>query len=112
MRIGIDRDLAERILHPVVDNACRYGRHEIRLSIARENGSVTFTVADDGPGVSAEELDSIFEPAIRGAAGRGVGTSAGLGLALARRLARSVAGDVEAAQSADGGLFVVRLPSA
>jgi len=112
MRIGIDRDLAERILHPVVDNACRYGRHRIRLSIARENGSVTFTVADDGPGVSAEELDSIFEPAIRGAAGRGVGTSAGLGLALARRLARSVAGDVEAEQSTAGGLFVVRLPSA
>ena len=112
LRIGIDRDLAERILHPVVDNACRYGRHHVRLSIARENGSVTFTVADDGPGVAADEIDSIFEPAIRGAAGRGVGTSAGLGLALARRLARSVAGDVEAEQSDDGGLFVVRLPSA
>jgi len=112
LRLGIDRDLAERILHPVLDNACRYGRKRVRLSIARANGSVTFTIADDGPGVSPEEVDSIFEPAIRGAAGRGVGTSAGLGLALARRLARSVEGDVEAEQSAEGGRFIVRLPSA
>ena len=74
-------------------------------------GSVTFTVADDGPGVTADEIDSIFEPAIRGAAGRGVGTSAGLGLALARRLARSVSGGVHAVSSGTGGRFEIRLPA-
>jgi signal transduction histidine kinase len=112
LRIGVDRDLAERILHPVLDNACRYGRHRVRLSIGRDNGSVAFTVADDGPGVTADELESIFEPAERGAAGRSTGVSAGLGLALARRLARSVSGDVQAETSPEGGRFVVRLPSA
>lgn len=112
LRIGVDRDLAERILHPVLDNACRYGRHRVRLSIGRDNGSVAFTVADDGPGVTADELELIFEPAERGAAGRSTGASAGLGLALARRLARSVSGDVEAETSPEGGRFVVRLPSA
>jgi signal transduction histidine kinase len=112
LRIGVDRDLAERILHPVLDNACRYGRQHVWLSIAGENGSIAFTVVDDGPGVTPDELELIFEPAMRGTAGRGVGTSAGLGLALARRLARSVAGDVNAETSADGGRFIVRLPSA
>jgi signal transduction histidine kinase len=112
LRVGIDRDLAERILHPVLDNACRYGRHEVRLSIARENGSVAFTIVDDGPGITDDEVDSIFEPAVRGTAGRDNGPSAGLGLALARRLARTVSGDVEAETSPAGGRFVVRLPSA
>jgi signal transduction histidine kinase len=112
LRIGVDADLAERILYPVLDNACRYGRSSVRLSVARDDGSVLFTVSDDGPGVPGDELESIFEPATRGAAGRSSGPSAGLGLALARRLARSVSGDVQAAASDDGGRFVVRLPTA
>jgi signal transduction histidine kinase len=112
LRIGVDADLAERILYPVLDNACRYGRSSVKLSVARDDGSVLFTVTDDGPGVPGDELEAIFEPANRGAAGRNSGQSAGLGLALARRLARSVSGDVHAAASDDGGRFVVRLPTA
>jgi signal transduction histidine kinase len=112
LRIGVDIDLAERILHPVLDNACRYGRSNVRVEIGRDDGSVLFTVTDDGSGVAAEELESIFEPATRGTAGLRAGPSAGLGLALARRLARSISGDVAAEPSPDGGRFVVRLPSA
>jgi len=112
LRIGVDADLAERILYPVLDNACRYGRGNVRLSVGREDGGVLFTVTDDGPGVTSDEVESIFDPASRGAAGRNAGPSAGLGLALARRLARSVSGDVQAAASDQGGRFVVRLPTA
>lgn len=111
-RVGVDVDLAERILHPVLDNACRYGRGRVRLTVGRDDGSVVFTVDDDGPGVTVEELESIFEPASRGSAGLSAGPSAGLGLALARRLARSVSGEVEAAAGPAGGRFVVRLPTA
>jgi signal transduction histidine kinase len=53
----------------------------------------------------------IFEPAVRGSAGRSTYTGAGLGLALSRRLARAVSGDVEAFPGASGH-FVVRLPAA
>lgn len=113
LRVGLDLDLAERILHPVVENACRYGASRVVLSVARDNGAVAFTVEDDGPGVLEDEREAIFEPATRGDAGRRSGHGAGLGLALARRLARSVKGDVNAAPgNGAGARFVVRLPSA
>ncbi len=112
LRVGLDSDLVERILHPVVENACRYGRSSVRLSVCREATRIVFLVEDDGPGVTAEERNSIFEPGSRGGAGRANGAGAGLGLALARRLARSAAGDVEAQPSTSGGRFKVRLPAA
>jgi len=112
LRVGVDIDLAERILHPVLDNACRYGRERVSLTVARADGHILFTVDDDGPGVADGEADAIFEPAARGTAGLSSGPSAGLGLALSRRLARSVSGDVETEPTAGGGRFVVRLPAA
>ena len=96
--VGVDADLAERILHPVIDNACRYGRNAVSLSLGRADGAVLFTVADDGPGVGAEEAETIFEPAVRGARARRRPVG-GAGLALARRLARSVSGDMHAVSS-------------
>jgi signal transduction histidine kinase len=112
VRVGVDPDLAERILYPILDNACRYARGHVTLSLARSDGVVLFDVEDDGPGVASEEAEAIFEPATRGEAGRQAGPSAGLGLALARRLARSASGDVEVQPSSGGGHFVVRLPAA
>ncbi len=112
LRIGVDLDFAERILHPVLENACLYGRRRVRMSVARTDHSVLFTVDDDGPGIAEDEQEAIFEPAARGRAGQDVGTGAGLGLALARRLARAASGDVVASASAEGGRFVVRLPAA
>jgi two-component system OmpR family sensor kinase len=112
VRLGVDRDLAERILHPVVENALRYGRSEVQVTVARDGSTVLFAVDDDGPGVDEDERESIFEPAVRGRAGQSsAGDGAGLGLALARRLARAASGDVEARPGAPGR-FVVRLPAA
>lgn len=107
LRIGVDGDLGERILQPVIENACRYGRSAVSISIGRVDGTVAYLVEDDGPGVADAEREAIFEPGSRGRAGSGGGGSgAGLGLALARRLARSVAGDVVA--TAEG--FRITLP--
>lgn len=107
LRIGLDADFAARILQPVLDNACRYGACAVKVSIEREDGSIRYAVEDDGPGVVEDERERIFEPGVRGVAANGTRGS-GLGLSLARRLARSVAGDVEAA---GGARFVVRLPA-
>jgi two-component system, OmpR family, sensor kinase len=113
VRLGVDPDLAERILQPVLENACRYGAKHVSVSIERRDSSVRYAVTDDGPGVDEDESDRIFEPGVRGRIGEAsTSLGAGLGLALARRLARSVTGDVEAVAAAQGGRFLVRLPAA
>lgn len=112
LRVGIDSDLAERILQPVLENACRYGATRVRVAIGRESSHVVYAVEDDGEGVADDEQDRIFDPGVRGhAARRDNGQGAGLGLSLARRLARSVDGDVVADTTATGGRFLVRLPT-
>ena len=109
IRIGVESEFAERILQPVLENACRYGRSAVRVAIERVGSSVRYAVSDDGPGVSAEEREAIFEPGVRGQAANGSGS--GLGLSLARRLAESVAGEIEAVPDTSGGRFLVRLPA-
>ncbi|MGE5273754.1 MAG: sensor histidine kinase [Verrucomicrobiota bacterium] len=111
IRVGVDEDVVERILQPVVENACKYGSTRVRISVDRRGTAVAFVVEDDGPGVAAGEEDAIFEPGTRGAASYDNGDGAGLGLALARRLARAATGDVHA-EHATGGRFVVTLPRA
>jgi two-component system, OmpR family, sensor kinase len=111
-RLGVDAELAERIIQPVLENACRYGSSRVGVTIGRENSSVIYDVEDDGVGVQADESERIFEPGVRGHAGRNSNDGAGLGLALARRLARSIDGDVVADPAATGGRFLVKLPAA
>jgi signal transduction histidine kinase len=112
LRVGIDADLAERILQPVLENACRYGSTLVQIEIRSENSSVVYAIADDGPGVLADERERIFEPGVRGTAPRDGQPGAGLGLSLARRLARTIDGDVLADTRASGGRFLVKLPAA
>jgi signal transduction histidine kinase len=85
-----------------------------RASHAPTYSAVEFIVADDGPGVPPEQREAIFAPGFRGAPPTRTPDAQariGLGLALARRLARAAGGDVVC----DGGsaaAFVVSLPSA
>jgi two-component system, OmpR family, sensor kinase len=111
-RVDIDADTAERILVPLIENACRYGHSRVNVTVHPDGDAVEFLVEDDGPGIEAPERDRIFEPGFRGEAGSaGDHRGAGLGLALARRLARAVGGDVEALQNGAGATFRARIPS-
>jgi len=101
---GVDRAVLERILAPLAENAQRYAGSGITVRGAAVGTEVHITLSDDGPGVPAELRDAVFEPGRRGPGDPHPG--AGLGLALARRLARAGGGDVRAT---DAG-FVVRLP--
>jgi len=113
LRAGVDADAAERILAPLIENACLYGRGRIEIAVLSENSGVEFLVRDDGPGVDPVERERIFEPGGRGSAAADARDSgAGLGLALARRLARAVDGEVDCNDGGGGGVFVARLPPA
>jgi signal transduction histidine kinase len=91
----------ERALTNLLDNALRHARDrvEVRVSPGRVE------VSDDGPGFAPEDLPHVFEPLYRGDKARG-GGGAGLGLAIARRLARAHGGDVVAANAPEGGARV------
>jgi signal transduction histidine kinase len=109
--VGVDADVVERIVGPLLDNASRYARSRVTVEAVRAAGRVQVSVRDDGPGLAADEAEDVFEPGVRGRQANGH-PGAGLGLALARRLARAVDGDVTVAgEPGSGATFVVDLPA-
>jgi signal transduction histidine kinase len=113
LSVAVEADVLERILSPLLENAARFARERVVVEIQPLDGEAVFEVRDDGPGVNALYLEQIFDPGFRGPTPHGdTHPGAGLGLALARRLARATGGDIEARASGDGGRFVLRLPAA
>jgi two-component system OmpR family sensor kinase len=107
-----DADALSRALRNLVDNAITAAgqRGRVRVLVEREGANVLASVEDDGPGVPAAERERIFEGFVRLEPVRGPG--AGLGLAIARRVAREHGGDLTYADGGRGGRFVLRLPAA
>lgn len=110
VRIAAPRDLVVRALAPLVENAARHAHARVVLSTHLSPGSVELRVGDDGEGIDPEVRARLFTP---GATGAGGGT--GLGLGIARRVARSIGGDVLVADAQEtgpdgGAVFVLRLP--
>jgi signal transduction histidine kinase len=103
-----EADVVRRALAPLVDNARRHARTGVVLEVAGDDGRVRVAVRDDGPGLDPALGERAFDPGVRGDAEPGDG--AGLGLPLARRLARSCGGDVLAGPG-PGGCFVLELPA-
>jgi len=107
--VATDTDVVVRALAPLLDNAARHARRSVELRIDEDGDSIAFTVTDDGGGIGPEDAERIFEAGVRGSGA--VDSGAGLGLPLARRLARSCGGEVLAEPSSAGGRFVLRLPA-
>jgi signal transduction histidine kinase len=111
---GVDAGLLERVLSPLIENACRYARKNVTVAIGREDSTVTFEVADDGPGILEQDYENVFMPGYRGVNREiepDAPNGAGLGLALARRLARGVGGEIRIVPGASGARFIVSLPA-
>lgn len=70
-------------------------------------------VADSGPGMSAQELEHIFEPYAQGTAGEKLGEGVGLGLAISRQIVAAMGGTLQAQSTpGQGSTFYVRIPLA
>ncbi|MFE2324400.1 sensor histidine kinase [Streptomyces sp. NPDC059385] len=103
--------IVERAVSPLLDNALRYARSRVTVVARSDGADVRIEVTDDGSGVPASFAPGLFHPGRRADAGDGH-PGAGLGLSLARRLARSADGDVHHdASHGDGTRFVVTLPA-
>lgn len=103
---------ALQILLNLLGNAIRYSpeESEIRISVAVEKGQAAISVADQGEGLSTEQQAVVFEKFER--LGRTDSGGSGLGLYIARKLARAMDGDL-AIYSApgQGACFTLRLPA-
>lgn len=108
---GVPPARLERIVSPLLANACRYARTTVAVRVHRAPDGVRLDVVDDGPGVPPGFAAHLFEPGRRADPGDGHG-GAGLGLPLARRLARSSGGEVSYDPGpAPGARFVIALPA-
>ncbi len=109
--VPIRPNALRRCLANLIANARRYGEHVWLSSVPVEDG-VDILVDDDGPGIPLAERDRVFQPFIRLDPSRNPSTGGiGLGLTIARDVARSHGGDVRLENSPYGGLRArVHLP--
>ncbi len=105
-----DGDRLAQVLDNLLSNAMRHGSPPVHVSALRRDRDVLLQVADSGPGVADHLRDRLFDRFATGAARGGTG----LGLFIARELARAHRGDVTyEAPTAErpAGSFVIRLPA-
>ncbi|QDU67819.1 sensor histidine kinase [Engelhardtia mirabilis] len=112
-----DRQAVEQILMNLVDNSVKYGASgadpELKIELQVSDRAVRVRVSDNGPGIPRDISRRLFEPYARSE--RAVESRApgvGLGLALARGLARELGGDLRRLPADVGASFELRLPRA
>ena len=105
--VPVRRHAFKRAVANLVNNAARFAEH-INVSAAKQNGALTVSVEDDGPGIPEGERVEVFRPFYRLDHARSQDSgSTGLGLAIARDIARIHGGDIALSRSALGGLKAV-----
>lgn len=112
-----DPTAIEQILFNLVDNACKYAGgsadRRIHVCIRRATKRIELRVRDHGPGIRPDRASRLFEPFSKSseeAASSAPGV--GLGLALSRRLARAMRGDLTLEATEDGACLVLSLIAA
>jgi signal transduction histidine kinase len=110
--VRLDADAAGQILGNLISNVEKYAAGGKRLSISssQESGRTTIRVADGGGGIPASHREKIFQPFYRisNELSDGV-TGTGIGLSIARELARLHGGDVVLEPSGRGAVFCISL---
>jgi two-component system osmolarity sensor histidine kinase EnvZ len=97
-------NVLKRCINNLVSNARRHGSHIWLTALPGRNG-VDILVDDDGPGIPPEQRDAVFRPFFRLDPSRNPATGGvGLGLTIARDVARGHGGDLTLEGSPQGGL--------
>ncbi|BAV47373.1 two-component sensor histidine kinase [Mesorhizobium loti] len=112
--ICIARPVAlRRCVTNLVQNAITYGK-KAHLSLHRSDGTITLTIRDEGPGIPQAQIDAVFGSFVRLEQSRNRQTGGlGLGLTIARNIARAAGGEIRLSNHPDGGLLTeLRLPLA
>lgn len=110
VQVLADRDGLRVILENLLDNAHKYGGGSVRLAAGISDGRWRLDISDQGRGFDPQSAEKLFDLHNRGS-GEGVTHGAGLGLAIARQLARRMGGDIRAHSPGPGlgAVFTVTL---
>ncbi len=112
--VQLDVHRFQRILQNLGDNALRYNPPgtKVTVSLTRQGKEARVLFADDGQGIPEELVREIFEPFVRAEASRGsAGGGSGLGLSIARRIARAHGGELTLDSGQGRGCrFLLSLP--
>ncbi len=111
MAIG-DAMRVRQIIRNLVTNAGRYGGPDRVISFGIDGGTAFIEVADDGPEIPDEALETLFAPYTRPEHRPGVSGSVGLGLTVARSLAEAMQGSLRACRRGSRTVFRLELPAA
>jgi two-component system OmpR family sensor kinase len=107
LSVNATTESAARALSPLIENALQHAAEHVTLSVEGAAREVGITVSDDGPGLAQDgDPELLFLPGARAANS----TGAGLGLALARRVARTLGGDVTVTSARAPTSFTLTLP--
>ena len=109
--LSCDRNRMEMALSNLIGNAVKFtGKGgTVRVSAAAEDSMARFEVRDDGAGISPEDLPFVFERFYRGKGATSEG--AGLGLAIAKSIARAHGGSISVeSELGKGSRFTLRVP--
>jgi PAS domain S-box-containing protein len=109
-QVWADPDRTRQILEVLIGNAMRFGGSSVSVTVGATGPDTLIQVRDDGSEIPASEHERIFHSDLRGGAPLTQPTSVGLGLSVARYLARLMGGDVRYRRDGDMSVFEVRLP--
>ena len=104
-KVFVDTALVRIALSNVIDNAVKYSSGgAIRINCSKQDGHAAVSICDDGPGISEQDAEQIFDRYRRGTHNK---KGAGLGLYVARHIARAHDGDLQLHSStSEGSCFV------
>ena len=114
----VDLSIVDQVLSNLVDNAIKYAAgasdRRIHLDVAPAGRWLMLTIRDHGPGLSPQVMRRLFRPFSKSAQEAAHSAPGiGLGLALSRRLARGLGGDLKLHENdASGACFALTLPFA
>lgn len=112
VHIVADEGMLIRIILNLIDNAVKYGKNPggtIKLSLRKEGKTAVCRVTDDGPGISEENQDKIFQRFYQVDGAREDGASSGLGLSMVASLTKAMGGTVKLySQLGEGSTFELK----
>lgn len=116
VEVEADRERLQQALAILLDNAVRYSPagSRVHVAVVRDGEHVVVTVDDEGPGMGDAEIERVFEPHFRGAAGRSLdGQGLGIGLGIAQSIVAAHRGSLDLARREVRGLRAsLALPAA